>query len=62
MAGESLSGKLLGPAGPGSSHTAPVELYFVLKDFCHCVTAGMFPTIAQFLNYPRRLRSPALVV
>lgn len=62
MAGEPLAGKPLGHAGPGSSRMAPAGLEFVPEDFCHCVTAGMFPTIAQFLNHPRKLRSPTLVV
>jgi len=26
------------------------------------VTAGVFPTVTQFLNYPRKLQSPTLVV
>lgn len=31
-------------------------------EFCHCVITGMFHTITQSLNYPRKLQSPTLVV
>lgn len=58
MAGE----RLLGCAGPGSSLMTPAGAEFVLGDFCHCVTAGIFPTITQFLNYPKKLQSPTVVV